>query len=109
MARPMLLVQEDILSDIWFKHTQGVPILALIRQENLPITSPTLTVLLGYMTALEAAEQSRNTEVYATIYASLFPAWLANDDEEIKPPSVMQQPKSWFYTGKMPLGKWVQR
>lgn len=101
----MLLVQEPILSDIWAKHQQGVPISALIRQEQLKIANPTLTTLLGYVTALEDAEQSRLTDIYQVIYDSLFPEWLTEKEEQ---PTVVQ-PKTWYYTGTMPLGKWVRR
>lgn len=103
MARPMLLVQEDILSDIWYKHSTGVPILALIRQENLKITSPTLKVLLNYMDALDTLEGS-NDAMYQIVYDSLFPEWLTEKEDQ----TVVQQTKSHRYQGKMPLGKWIR-
>lgn len=106
MARPMLLVQEDIISDIWAKANDGVPLEALIRQYELPITSPTLKKLLGHVTALENADGKEElTEVYDLIYASLFPEWLiANEDK----PVVQQPEKVWYYDGLFPVGKWCK-
>lgn len=105
MARPMVLMQEDLLSELWRKHMDGVPVLALIRRNNIEdiITSPTLTKLLGYMSAME---DSQDSIVQDIIYASLFPEWLTEKAEEL---TVVTSPKDWYYKGKMPLGHWVKR
>lgn len=105
MARPMVLMQEDTLNELAYKYAQGVPVLAVIRQFNLEgkITAPTLTKLLSYMTAMQA--ESASTEVAAIIYDSLFPKWLSDNEQNL----IMSNPPEWYYTGKMPLGKWVLR
>lgn len=103
MARPMVLMQEDTLNELWYKHAQGVPVLAIIRQYNLEgkITAPTLTKLLSYMTAMQDASDAVN----AIIHASLFPRWLTDNDAKL----IMTNPQEWYYTGKMPLGQWILR
>lgn len=102
MARPMVLMQEDLLNEIWYKHAQGVPVLAVIRQFDLDgkITAPTLTKLLSYVTAM----QDSSEEVSNLIYKSLFPVWLT-DNEAI----IVTNPPDFYYTGKMPLGRWIKR
>lgn len=101
MARPMVLMQEELLNAIWLKHAQGVPVLALIRQYKLDdvITAPTLTKLLSYMKAKTAT----SNDVSIIIHKSLFPAWLDNSGR------VQTCPTTYYYTGRMPLGKWLRR
>lgn len=103
MARPMVLMQEDLLNEIWYKHAQGVPVLAVIRQFDLDgkITAPTLTKLLSYVTAMESSSDDTVSDI---IYASLFPVWLT-DNEAI----IVTNPPDFYYTGKMPLGRWIKR
>lgn len=101
MARPHLLIQEDLLSEIWYKHTQGVPVLLLIREYKLEVTPPTLTKLLSYMTAMESAVDE---DVRGTIYASLFPEWLISQEDRV----IASQPHKMKYRGKMPLGEWAE-
>ena len=102
MARPMLLMQEVLLSDLWAKQQVGVPVSTLIQQELLDITPPTLTKLLSYMSILEQEEMKENEFVYQMVYSSLFPDWLTAN-EEIQ---IMKQPNGWKYVGKFPLGHW---
>ena len=98
MARPMVLVHEKLLEEIHAKHSQGVPVLKLIRHYELEgeITAPTLTKLLSYMTIKETAEE----KVKSIIHKSLFPNWLSNMSPATSPPS-------YYYAGKMPLGTWI--
>ena len=106
MSRPMLLMQESLLSDLWYRHSTGVPILTLIKQEQINITAPTLTKLINYMTQLENidTENELNEPLYETVYLSLFPSWLEENELEL-----VVQPHGWFYEGLFPLGKWIQR
>lgn len=100
MARKMVLVQEDLLSELWYLNSTGVPILHLKRQYELKVSHPTLAKLMGYMTAMESAVDE---EVQSIIYSSLFPDWLTAD-ETVRHAS---PPKGWSYVGTMPLGEWV--
>lgn len=102
MARPMVLMQEGVLHSLHLKHIQGVPVLALMRQHKLEdtITAPTLTKLLSYAKAMQESE----TVVMNIIRNSLFPVWLTNSKT-----IVASCPSEYYYTGKMPLGKWVKR
>lgn len=104
MARPMLLMQEELLSILWQKQQVGVPVSTLIQQEQIDITPPTLTKLLTYMSALEdqALQKEENHDTYNMIYNSLFPQWLI--DHEHVP--IMRQPNGWKYVGQFPLGIW---
>lgn len=104
MARPMILVQEEFLSYLWRKYSIGVPINTLIKQEELNITSPTLTKLLHALDMIELTPMPMDDEIYNRIYDSLFPAWLVSMEEVY---TVMSQPKGWVYTGNFPLGKWT--
>ena len=102
MARPMVLMQEILLSILWSKQQIGVPIRTLIQQNKLNITSPTLAKLLSYMSILEQEEMKENEEAYSLIYKSLFPNWLlAHEDIQL-----MTQPNGWKYKGKFPFGYW---
>lgn len=104
MARPMLLMQEVLLSDLWSKQQVGVPVSTLIQQEELDITPPTLTKLLSYMSVLEQEEMKENELVYTMVYNSLFPDWLLVNEELL----IMKQPHGWRYIGQFPLGYWKQ-
>jgi hypothetical protein len=102
MARPMVLMQQQMLHQLHLKHIQGVPVLALIRQYKLDddITAPTLTKLLSYAKAMVDSD----TAIHELIHKSLFPKWL-----EASKLTVVTCPSEYYYTGKMPLGKWVKR
>jgi len=93
-------MQEELLSELWYKYTTGVPICLLIKQYNLSVTPPTLTKLMKYVDALETC---KDEDVQSTIYASLFPEWLTQD-ETVKS---LVAPNGWKYKGVMPLGEWV--
>lgn len=102
MARPMILMQEALLKELYDKYAQGVPVLKLIRQYKLDakITAPTLSKLLSYMKAMHQADSN----ISIIIYNSLFPNWLVTNTKLIN-----SSPNNWFYSGQMPLGKWVIR
>lgn len=102
MARPMLLIQKALLTELYSQYSEGVPVSKLISKFSLDITHPTLGKLLTYMENLQLATDEDH-EARHIINASLFPEWLAN---EAKP--IVKQPYSWRYEGKMPLGKWVE-
>lgn len=114
MARPMVLIQQHLLNALWIEHGIGVPVAKLIEKHKLPMARPTLAKLLSYVTAAETAP----TEVSKLIDASLYPEWLnqpeacyidlASNGSKAFGQCVVQQPPTWRYEGKMPLGKWVK-
>lgn len=108
MARPTILMQEDLLSEIWAKYNQGVPVLTLIKQYEIEdiITPPTLTKLLKYVSALENINPEGPQEAYELIYNSLFPTWIGGYNSCCP---IVTQPKTWKYIGNMPFGKWEKR
>lgn len=106
MARPYILIQEDILLEIEDLYYKGVPIRKLVRQFKLSIASPTLQRLVTYLTlanrSLVNGKESLATK--KVIYASLFPIWLGYSDKD-----EVIQPSNYIYEGAMPLGKWVKK
>lgn len=100
MARPMILIKQSKLDELWYKVAEGVPLCKLIRMHNLKITHPTLSKLIDYVSAADSCTDSKAQKL---ILASLYPAWLEEYDTD-----VVKQPSDWRYEGKMPLGKWVQ-
>ena len=103
MARPMLLMQPNLLRELHYKSAQGVPVLVLIRSYKLEgvLTAPTLSKLLSYMLAIDNSQDSRIKDI---ISKSLFPQWLVEQKEVIA-----ATPNEWVYSGRMPLGVWVKR
>ena len=128
MARPMILMQEYLLSMLWNKYTMGVPITTIIRQDNIPLTPPTLTKMFSYVDMLEEEVMKENPDMYQMIYNSLFPDWLTEklgEDDwerltemingqpnikttvlELLPSDLVIQPSGWTYKGLFPIGKW---
>lgn len=98
MARPMMLIQESLLAELYNKYKDGVKYNTLIRNYELPFSGPTLRKLIRYYSII----QNTDPAVSDTIYESLFPSWLT---EEIQ----CQDANEWVYRGTMPLGKWEQR
>ena len=103
MARPMILMQEDKLVELYDKFAIGVPVLSIMRQYKLDnvTTPPTLTKLLKHYKAYRLSE---DIIVKAIIYNSLFPSWLREATK-----LTVTTPKEWYYQGKMPLGTWKLR
>lgn len=97
MARPMILIQEDLLNQLSNRYATGVPICKLIKQYDLPITPPTLTKLISYNLMCDEVSY----DIAKIIHNSLFPEWLSSQDK-----LVLKQSSEWRYIGKMPLGKW---
>lgn len=98
MARPMLLMKENLLDELYNKHKDGVKYNTLIAKYDLPVSGPTLKKLLKYYTVM----QNSDIEVKRIIYASLFPKWLK---EELQ----YQNAAKWVYIGTMPLGNWEEK
>ena len=107
MARPMVLIKKSLLTAIYGRWVQGVPVLALIRQNNLEekVTAPTLTKLLQYMKILHTSD---NEEVKRVIQDSIFPKWLTAEVKRTGE-AIHKQPKEMAYKGRMPLGSWSIR
>lgn len=101
MARPMLLMKEDLLKVMYEKRKLGVPLTKLIEQHKLSITHPTLARMLMHYSVLSSPSISEKTKV--VVRASLFPEWLSGKE------LVMSQPVEWYYTGVFPLGEWKKR
>lgn len=102
MAMPITLMQEDTISLLWHKSKMGVPVTTLIKQEDLNITSPTLTKLLSYVDLLEAQNVIDDEALYNTIYNSLFPEWLTKEEDK----DIVKQPAGVVYEGMFPFGEW---
>lgn len=65
----------------------GVPLLRIIRDEDLNVSAPHVAKLVDYL----------KTGEYE---ASLFPPWL-------KGKVIAEQPEDWKYDGRFPWGKWI--
>jgi exopolyphosphatase/pppGpp-phosphohydrolase len=101
MARPMILMKENLLAVLHNKHKEGVKYDTLIKNYNLKITGPTLKKLIKYYEIMLKNEG----EVKTTVCNSLFPDWLVyNTIKE----DVQHQPTGWIYDGNMPLGVWKE-
>lgn len=100
MARPMILIKEELLAKMYEERYMGVPLCKIIKRHKLDITHPTLAKLIALYDAF--AESSGITS--DIIHTSLFPDWLKQ-----QPNLVLKQPNNWYYTGTMPLGKWVKQ
>lgn len=95
MARPIVLIKEDLLAELYRKYMDGVKYRTLVRRHELPIASPTLKYLLQHYSFVI------NTSGFEhrLAYESLFPEWLTE-------PVQRQDTTKWAYYGTMPLGKW---
>lgn len=102
MARPMLLVGENLLTELHDKWKLGVPVCKLIQQYRINITHPTLAKLIRYYDL--SVQNTTNTDTILLIRASLFPDWLDMPEYSA---AVVKQPPSYRYEGTMPIGKWV--
>lgn len=104
MSRPMILMQEAKLKELYEKFSLGVPVLSIIRTYRMEgiTTPPTLTKLLRHY---HAYCTSSNNTVKNMIFNSLFPEWLTSDKNKL----TSTTPKNYFYQGKMPLGIWRKR
>lgn len=99
MARPMILIKPTLLEELYNNNQLGVPVSALIRKHELPVTPPTLARLLDFF---HLAKDS-TPEAAQIIRASLFPAWLLTQEDNV----AIQDSQLVKYQGKMPLGTWL--
>lgn len=107
MARPYILIQQEILTEITELHSKGVPVSKLLRDYELSIASPTLQRLINYLSIANNSltnDDNLSNPTRDRIYASLFPEWLDGIDQD-----EVSQPPEWYYKGTMPLGEWLQR
>lgn len=94
MARPIFLIRERVLKNIYAENSLGVSYRRIINRYNLDISTPTLSKLLRYYRiSLKIGSKSN------VVHNSLFPEWL---DKDYK----YQKSSEWKYTGYMPLGLW---
>jgi hypothetical protein len=89
--------------------TLGVPLKKLLRESNLPISAPSVAMLLKHYARI--AIDDTNPELTKAISSadiatvlSLFPSWLDNQGEPVQ-----TAPENWSYDGLFPFGKWVER
>lgn len=111
MARPMVLLPENDLATLHEEWRLGVPANKLLAKYKCNITPPTLAKLLRHY---DAAESATDDKVAKVIQDSLFPAWLVEQRSEADKAGLddfqaFYQPNEYYYTGRMPLGKWVKR
>jgi hypothetical protein len=99
MARPMILINEKLLVELYDKYVAGVKYETLIRKCDLPITGPTLKKRLNFYEHMLATQRNA-PEISEKIRRSIFPQWLVDDVE-------VQDSSMWQYEGVMPLGEWI--
>lgn len=99
MARPMILIKEPLLRQLWLANEEGIPLSKLLRKHHIPVSAPTLAKLLNFMAM--ADNDTIDAALSKTINASVFPEWLATENG-----SIVVQPENWHYRGKMPFGYW---
>ncbi len=97
MARPMILIERDMLTGLYDENLLGVPYAVLVRVHKLQMTAPTLSKLLEYFDTYNTVPDALREQ----IGNSLFPEWLTEVEQK--------QPPDWFYVGVMPHGKWERR
>jgi len=102
MARPYILVTEEVLLEIEELHSKGVPISKLVRDYFLEMASPTLQRLITHATLYKACEN--DNPLKEIIHKSLFPDWMQPLCH-----AQITQPPEWDYKGLMPLGEWLER
>ena len=103
MARPMMLIKQELLKPMYAQFKTGVPVLKLQRKYELTntLTPPTLAKLLKTVGQWDAV---KDEGIKKDIHASLFPDWL-----NVSASIVAVQPLDWYYTGSFPVGKWIKR
>lgn len=101
MARPMLLIKEPLLRQLWLANEEGIPLSKLLRKHHIPLSPPTLAKLINFMSIIDSIQLEAGLR--DIVYKSVFPQWLA-----IENGSVHKQPENWHYRGKMPFGYWEQ-
>ena len=89
--KPRKLIVEHVLTDLYHKTEQGIPLKRAMRQLNVSLTQPTVVKLLNHYAISSDITQ-----------ASIFPEWLNPNG-----PPVQTQPTNWVYEGYFPLGVWV--
>ena len=108
MARPYILIQQEILMEVTDLHIKGVPVSKLLRDFDLTIAAPTLQRLINYLSiannSVQDGEKLLPNPTRDRIYNSLFPEWLDGIDQD-----EVSQPPDWYYKGTMPLGRWCKR
>ncbi len=98
MARPMILIEEALLKELYTKHKDGVKYNTLIKHYDLDITGPTIKKLLYFYDFMVTSEPVLSS----MIRKSLFPKWLVNEVQQ-------QKPGEWAYAGTMPIGSWKEQ
>lgn len=112
MARPMILIQHELLEKLYNERQLGVPLQKLIDNHSLPIKHPTLSKIIQHYdnwkqfanNSFKDGDKQANLSMANRIAASLFPEWLTTNMS-----LVLKQPSEWFYEGPFPLGKWSKR
>lgn len=82
--------------------TLGVPLKKLIRERKLPISAPTVAILLKHYSRIQ--HPGLRSPADEATYESIFPPWLNHIGE-----SVQTAPDNWQYDGLFPFGKWLER
>lgn len=105
MARPIVLIQRKVLIHMFERYCTGVPVTTLIKQNGLNLSSPTVKKLfdhLQHIVDFESKGSKQDLEMVDIIRNSLFPDWLADNENIV----VSQDIKKQIYSGTMPVGTW---
>lgn len=103
MARPMKLIEHELLMELYHKYKDGVPVSKLLIKYDLPLTHPTVSKLISYYALYVKKYEEGEIQLANIVKQSLFPIW-----SEFSKTTIMQQPDDWKYIGKMPFGCWEQ-
>lgn len=91
MAKPIVLVKEELLFKLADLHSLGVPISVLHSDIKEHISMPTLTKLINLY-----LDGERNI---------IFPKWLEEQEKVI----AKQDSSKWAFIGKFPDGDWIKK
>lgn len=98
MARPVILIQEQILSELYDKHKEGFKYNTMLRKYKLHITAPTIKkLIMCYSIYVNVDDNTKHI-----VYKSLFPEWLVRQVQ-------LQNTVNWVYKGTFPLGSWQRK
>jgi len=83
--------------------TIGVPVRKIHTDNQINMSVPTFTTLLEYYEKF-LGYINTNPKIAKVMEASLFPDWLIHEV-----PGAQEQPETWKYVGRFPVGAWLER
>lgn len=98
MARPKILIKEDLLKKLHEELLLGVKYSTLIDRHDLNVAPATIQKILSHYAMYLVSKE----EAKSAIKESLFPEWLVDNVQR-------QDTSEYAYIGNMPTGRWVAR